>query len=154
MKIITASTIGNLITAHLDGDNERFMAFAKFIAESYEEAGDYRSARIIRSHISNNKAEATVVLDEMEENKEKKDFQKFKAKAGVELDKWGSIFMKTLSAGTVSAEKFFADASEKIEKYANAVAMPKEVSSEEEEENDKKNEISKVECDDLERDEE
>lgn len=126
MKTITASTIGNLITAHLDGDNERFMAFAKFIAESYEEAGDYRSARIIRSHISNNKAEATVVLDEMEENKKKKDFQEFKAKAGVELDKWGSIFMKTLSAGAQGAEKFFADASDKIEKYANAAIATSE----------------------------
>lgn len=126
MKTITASTIGNLITAHMEGDDKKFLAFANFIAESYEEAGDYRSARIIRSHISNNKAEATVVLDEMEENKEKKDFQKFKAKAGVELDKWGSIFMKTLSAGAQGAEKFFADASDKIEKMANTAVTTSE----------------------------
>ena len=125
-KIINASTIGNLISAHMDGVDKRFLAFANFIAESYEEAGDYRSARIIRSHVSNNKAEATVVLDEMEENKEKKDFQEFKAKAGVELDKWGSIFMKTLSAGAQGAEKFFADASDKIEKYANAASKTEE----------------------------
>lgn len=118
-KIINASTIGNLISAHLDGDDKRFLAFANFIAESYEEAGDYRSARIIRSHVSNNKAEATAVLDEMEEDKEKKDFQEFKAKAGVALDEIGTTFLKGMSIGAEKAGKFFSEVADKATKYAN-----------------------------------
>lgn len=51
MKVISVSTIGNLISAHMEGDNEKFLIFANFIADAYEEAGEERSARIIRKRI-------------------------------------------------------------------------------------------------------
>lgn len=38
MKIINATTIGNLISAHMEGDEEKFLSFANFIADAYEEA--------------------------------------------------------------------------------------------------------------------
>lgn len=31
MKVITASTIGNLISAHIEGDEKKFLAYANFI---------------------------------------------------------------------------------------------------------------------------
>lgn len=51
MKVISVSTIGNLISAHMEGDNEKFLIFANFIADAYEEAGEVRCARIIRKRI-------------------------------------------------------------------------------------------------------
>ena len=51
MKVISASTIGNLISAHMEGDNEKFLIFANFIADAYEEAGEARCAEIIRKRI-------------------------------------------------------------------------------------------------------
>ena len=51
MKVITASTIGNLISAHIEGDEKKFLAYANFIADAYDEAGEERSARIIRKRI-------------------------------------------------------------------------------------------------------
>lgn len=65
MKIVNAVTIGNLISAHMEGDNEKFLAFANFIADAYEEAGEERSARIIRKRIDGSyKEEPKVTLDE------------------------------------------------------------------------------------------
>ena len=64
MKVINATTIGNLISAHMEGDEEKFLCFANFIAEAYEEAGEERSARIIRKRIDGSyKNEPTVTLD-------------------------------------------------------------------------------------------
>ena len=40
MKVITASTIGNLISAHIEGDEKKFLAYANFIADAYDEAGE------------------------------------------------------------------------------------------------------------------
>ena len=51
MSIINASTIGNLISAHMEDDEQKFLSFANFIADAYEEAGNDRSARIIRKRI-------------------------------------------------------------------------------------------------------
>lgn len=48
MKNINTTTLGNLISAHYDGDNEKFDAYVKFIIESYEEQGEQRKANIIR----------------------------------------------------------------------------------------------------------
>lgn len=48
MKVISASTIGNLISAHIEGDEKKFLAFANFIADAYEEVGEERSTEIIR----------------------------------------------------------------------------------------------------------
>lgn len=64
MKVISASTIGNLISAHMEGDEQKFFAFANFIADTYEEAGEERSARIIRKRIDGTyKNDPPVTLD-------------------------------------------------------------------------------------------
>lgn len=48
MKVINASTIGNLLSAHMEGVEDKFLIFANFIADAYEEAGEEHSAKIIR----------------------------------------------------------------------------------------------------------
>lgn len=64
MKVINATTIGVLISAHIEGDEEKFLSYANFIAEAYEEAGEERSARIIRKRIDGSyKNEPQVRLD-------------------------------------------------------------------------------------------
>lgn len=64
MKVISVSAIGNLISAHMEGDNEKFLIFANFIADAYEEAGEVRCARIIRKRIDGTyKNDSTVTLD-------------------------------------------------------------------------------------------
>lgn len=65
MKVVSAVTIGKLIEAHKDGDEEKFNSYAEFIAEAYKEAGEKRKARIIRSRIdgSYKNNPATVTLD-------------------------------------------------------------------------------------------
>lgn len=63
-KVINATTIGNLISAHMEGDEQKFLSFANFIADAYEEAGNDRSARIIRKRIDGSyKNEPRAVLD-------------------------------------------------------------------------------------------
>lgn len=65
MKVISVSTIGNLISAHMEGDNEKFLIFANFIADAYEEAGEVRCARIIRKRIDGTyKNDSTVTIDD------------------------------------------------------------------------------------------
>lgn len=65
MKVINATTIGKLIEAHIEGDNDKFLSFAEFIASSYEEAGEERAARIIRSKLDGSYKNASkVTLDE------------------------------------------------------------------------------------------
>ncbi|MCM1057255.1 MAG: hypothetical protein NC517_06585 [Firmicutes bacterium] len=51
MKCVTATTIAKLIEAHMEHDEQKFLSYANFIAESYEEQGEERKARIIRSRI-------------------------------------------------------------------------------------------------------
>lgn len=64
MKCINAVTIGNLISAHMEKDEEKFLSYAKFIADSFEESGDMRGVRIIRKRISGSyKEESRVILD-------------------------------------------------------------------------------------------
>lgn len=64
MKAISVSTIGNLISAHMESDNEKFLKFANFIAEAYEDAGEVGCARIIRKRIDGTyKNDSTVALD-------------------------------------------------------------------------------------------
>lgn len=64
MKVIGATTIAKLIEAHLDGDDDKFFAYANFIAEAYEEQGEENKAKIIRKRISGEyKTEPIVVLD-------------------------------------------------------------------------------------------
>lgn len=63
MKVISATTIGKLIEAHKEKDEEKFNAYANFIAEAYEEAGEPIKAKIIRMRLNGEKPGATVVLD-------------------------------------------------------------------------------------------
>lgn len=64
MKVINATTIGILISAHMEGDEQKFLSYANFIADAYEEAGEERSARIIRKRIDGTyKNEPQVTLD-------------------------------------------------------------------------------------------
>lgn len=37
MKVINASTIGHLISAHMEGDEQKLLSFANFIADAYAE---------------------------------------------------------------------------------------------------------------------
>lgn len=48
MKNINVVTIGNLISAHYEDDNEKFDNYVQFIIEAYEEQGEQRKADIIR----------------------------------------------------------------------------------------------------------
>lgn len=64
MKVINATTIGNLISAHYEHDDEKFNAYVKFIIEAYEEQGEHRKANIIRKRADGTyKNESTVTLD-------------------------------------------------------------------------------------------
>lgn len=64
MKCTSAVAIGKLIEAHIEHDEEKFLSYANFIADAYEEAGEERSAKIIRSKISGEyKENPKVTLD-------------------------------------------------------------------------------------------
>ena len=66
MKVIDAVTIGKLIESHIEGDEEKFLNYANFIAEAYEEAGDVMSAKIIRDKITGEyKNQPKVTLDDI-----------------------------------------------------------------------------------------
>lgn len=68
MNIINAVTIGKLIAAHREGDEEKFRAYVVFIAEAYEQQGNDRAANIIRSNYTGDYGEqGKVVLDEATE---------------------------------------------------------------------------------------
>lgn len=65
MKVINATVIGNLIKAHMEGDNQKFLSYARFIQESYEEAGDVLGTKIIKKSIDGSyKNEPQVSLDD------------------------------------------------------------------------------------------
>lgn len=49
MNIINAVTIGKLIAAHREGDEQKFKTYVDFIVKAYEEQENDRAARIIRS---------------------------------------------------------------------------------------------------------
>ena len=51
MKVIGAVTIGKLIEAHYEKDENKFKSYAEFIADAYNEMGEERAERIIRSRI-------------------------------------------------------------------------------------------------------
>ena len=50
MNEINAVTIGKLIAAHREGDEEKFRTYVEFIAKAYKEQGNDRAAHIIRSN--------------------------------------------------------------------------------------------------------
>ena len=64
MKCISVVTIGKLIESHMEHDEEKFLSYANFIADAYEESGEERSAKIIRSRLSGEyKNQPKVTLD-------------------------------------------------------------------------------------------
>lgn len=65
MNAINVVTIGKLIAAHRECDEEKFRAYVEFIAEAYEQQGNDRAANIIRSNYTGDYGEqGKVVLDE------------------------------------------------------------------------------------------
>ena len=65
MNQINVVTIGKLIEAHRDGDEQKFKAYVDFIVKAYEEQENDRAARIIRSSYTGDYGEqGKVVLDE------------------------------------------------------------------------------------------
>lgn len=65
MNQINAVTIGKLIAAHREGDEEKFKTYVDFIADAYEQQGNGRAANIIRSNYTGDYGEqGKVVLDE------------------------------------------------------------------------------------------
>ena len=65
MNQINVVTIGKLIEAHRDGDEQKFKAYVNFIAKAYEEQGNDRAADIIRSNYTGDyREQGKVVLDE------------------------------------------------------------------------------------------
>lgn len=48
---IPATSIGKLIEGHIEKDEKKFIAYAEFIADTYEKEGNSRAARIIRSKL-------------------------------------------------------------------------------------------------------
>ena len=68
MKVIGAVTIGKLIEAHYEKDENKFKSYAEFIADAYSEMGEERAERIIRSRIDGSYKDKPVVgLDEVME---------------------------------------------------------------------------------------
>ena len=62
---INAVTIGKLISAHREGDEQKFKTYVDFIAKAYEEQGNDRAANIIRSNYTGKFGnDGKVVLDE------------------------------------------------------------------------------------------
>lgn len=68
VNTINAVTIGKLIAAHREGDEEKFKNYVAFIADAYEQQGNDRAANIIRSNYTGDYGEqGKVVLDEATE---------------------------------------------------------------------------------------
>ena len=65
MSQINVVTIGKLIEAHREGDEQKFKTYVDFIVKAYEEQENDRAARIIRSSYTGDYGEqGKVVLDE------------------------------------------------------------------------------------------
>ena len=48
MKLVNATVLGNLVSAHYEHDEKKFAAYVQFIIDAYEERGEKRQAEIIR----------------------------------------------------------------------------------------------------------
>ena len=71
MKVIGAVTIGKLIEAHYEKDEHKFKSYAEFIADAYNEMGEERAERIIRSRIDGSYKDKRVVVPLEKEIEEK-----------------------------------------------------------------------------------
>lgn len=64
MNVVGVVTLGKLIEAHRDSDEQKFKTYVEFIAEAYEQQGNDRGARIIRnSYTGGGTDTAKVILD-------------------------------------------------------------------------------------------
>lgn len=69
-EMCLAVTIGKLIEAHTEHDEEKFLLYANLIADAYEESGEERMAKIIRNKISGEcKKEPIATLNAEKQNK-------------------------------------------------------------------------------------
>lgn len=76
MNQINAVTLGKLIAAHREGDEQKFKTYVDFIAKAYEEQGNDRAANIILSNYTGDYGEqGKVVLDEPTEQTTKRKSQ-------------------------------------------------------------------------------
>lgn len=57
MNQINAVTLGKLIAAHREGDEQKFKTYVDFIAKAYEEQGNDRAANIILSNYTGDYAQ-------------------------------------------------------------------------------------------------
>lgn len=63
-NVTNAVTLGKLIEAHRDGDEQKFKTYVEFFADAYEQKGNDRGARIIRnSYTDGGNDTAKVILD-------------------------------------------------------------------------------------------
>lgn len=65
MKVVSATAIGNLISAHAEGNDEKFYNWANFIADAYEEAGNETAAKLLRNRINSVEPSSCAVLDDL-----------------------------------------------------------------------------------------
>lgn len=71
MNVVGVVTLGKLIEAHRDGDEQKFKTYVEFIAKAYEQQGNDRGARIIRnSYAGSNKESSKVILDAASPNEQ------------------------------------------------------------------------------------
>lgn len=62
MNQINAVTLGKLIAAHREGDEQKFKTYVDFIAKAYEEQGNDRAANIILSNYTGDYGEQGKVI--------------------------------------------------------------------------------------------
>ena len=64
MRLVNATVLGNLVSAHYEHDEKKFAAYVQFIIDAYEERGEKRQAEIIRKRMDDSyKSQPKVSLD-------------------------------------------------------------------------------------------
>lgn len=67
MKLVNATVLGNLVSAHYEHDEKKFEAYVQFIIDAYEERGEKRQAEIIRKRMDGSyKLQSKVSLENIE----------------------------------------------------------------------------------------
>ena len=67
MKLVNATVLGNLVSAHYEHDEKKFAEYVKFIIDAYEERGEKRQAEIIRKRMDGSyKSQPKVSLSNIE----------------------------------------------------------------------------------------
>lgn len=67
MKLVNATVLGNLVSAHYEHDEKKFAAYVQFIIDAYEERGEKRQAEIMRKRMDGSyKSQPKVSLSNIE----------------------------------------------------------------------------------------